>query len=111
MKKPLRSRIGLLTLLLLPALAFGPFGCGPEIIPIILVAAGTASAVAFTFHQLQEITSADLDIKMKQLRLRGMQNGQVTTLEQPLNDAQVQEITHSGKVTVNGVVVPVSRAE
>ena len=46
---------------------------------------------------------------MKRLKLQGMQNGVRTSVEQQLSDAQFQQITREGKVSVNGVVIPVSR--
>jgi hypothetical protein len=99
----------LLILLIIPALALGPIGCGVEAIPVILAVATTAGVVALTIHQFQQIESAELDNQMKRLRLRGMQNGQLTTVDQPLNDQQFSEIHRSGKVDVNGQVIRVSR--
>ncbi len=112
MKKLQRQIVRILLLLLLiPALALGPFGCcgGVEAIPVILAVTATAGAVALTIHQFQQIESADLDIQMKRLRLRGMQDGRLTTVEHQLNDATFQKIAREGKVNVNGVVIPVSR--
>jgi hypothetical protein len=97
-------------LLLIPALAMGPFGCcGAEALPLILAVATTAGVVALTIHQFQQIESAELDNQMKRLKLQGMQNGVRTSVEQQLSDAQFQQITREGKVSVNGVVIPVSR--
>jgi len=106
-----RSNVKKLSLLLLiPALALGPFGCcGAEAIPLIIAVATTAGVVAFTINQFQQIESAQLDNEMRRLRLRSMENGRLTTFEQPLSDAEYRDIRNSGKVSVNGVVIPVSR--
>jgi hypothetical protein len=101
----------LLALLLIPALACGPIGCGAEVavIPTILAVATTAGVVALTIHQFQQIESAELDNQMKRIRLNGMQNGVSSSVEYQLNAEQSAEINRSGQVRINGQVIPVSR--
>ncbi len=99
-------------LLLIPALALGPIGCGVETaIPAILAVATTAGVVAFTIYQFQQVESAQLNIEMQKLRLRGMQNGIPVTVEHTLSTAECNQIAASGKVSVNGQEVLVTRAE
>jgi heme O synthase-like polyprenyltransferase len=109
LQRPIVRKLALL--LLIPAMALGPFGCcgGIEAIPVILAVTATAGAVALTIHQFQQIESADLDNQMKRLQLRGMQDGRLTTFEHQLSDDAFQQIAREGKVNVNGVVIPVSR--
>jgi hypothetical protein len=106
MTKCQSPRIRKFTLLMLIAtLALGPVGCGPEAIPLIVSTCVVVGVVAVTIHEIQEVQSAQLDIEMKRLRLQGMQNGRVTTVEHELDDGQVRQIVESGKVQVNGKVL------
>ena len=103
-----RTKVSTLALLLLiPGLALGPIGCGPEVIPTIIVLATTAGVVAFTISQFQQIESGQLDIEMKKLRLQGIRDGIRTSVEhqlsddgfgdQPLGQGSCQRRGHSGQ--------------
>jgi len=98
----------LLALLLLPALALGPIGCGAEAIPVIISACVVVGTIAFTIHEVQEVESAYLDTQMKRLRLQGMKNGMPVTIERELNNDQLRGITSAAKVNVNGQDINVS---
>jgi hypothetical protein len=80
-------------------------------LPVIVTTLTVAGLIAFTIHEFQEVTSVELDIQMKRLRLQGMQDGHLTTVERQLNDREFREVDSSGKVLVNGNVVPVSRSQ
>ena len=100
LRKP-RNR--LLALLLVSTLALGPIGCGAEaVLPVVILWVTTAGLVALTIYQFQQIESAQLNIEMQRLRLRGMQDGRLVTIDQALTASQVEKISSSGKVIVNG---------
>lgn len=105
MLKIKRSKSRLIALLLIPTLAIGPIGCGPELIPVIVTTCLVVGVVAVTIHEIQEVQSAQLDIEMKTLRLHGMKNGQVVDTDHKLDADQVRKIVDSGKVKINGKVL------
>jgi hypothetical protein len=87
----------------------GPIGCGMEAaIPTVATALAMAGLLALTIHQFQEVQSAQLDIEMKRLRLQGLRNGEVVTVEHPLSGDDYRKIIEKGKVRINGKVIQVS---
>jgi ATP sulfurylase len=110
MRKLQNSTIRRLAFLaMFPFLALGPIGCGPEAITTVFVVATTAGAVAFTINQFQQIESVQLENHIKRLRIKGMNDGVVSTVEKELNDDEYRKVVRSGKVSLNGKLVPVSR--
>jgi hypothetical protein len=105
-----RSKVNVFALLLLiPALALGPIGCGPEAVATILAIAGAAGGVAFSVNQFQQIEAVRLDMELKRLQIEGIQNGVKSRVEHQLDDEQYRTINSSGAVRINGVDVLVSR--
>ncbi|WP_076351819.1 hypothetical protein [Paludisphaera borealis] len=101
-----RSKSRVIPLLLIPALAFGPIGCGgPEFIPLFVAGCSVVGIAAITVYEIQQVQSAQLDIEMKTLRLQGLKNGQVVESDHRLDADQVRKIVDSGKVKINGKVL------
>jgi hypothetical protein len=103
-----QQKVRLIVLLLLPALALGPIGCGAEAIPIIVSTCAVVGLIALTVHEVQQVESAHLDNEMRRLRLRGLRNGLPVTIDTPLTDEQFSKIRSSKEVSVNGTTIPVA---
>ena len=102
------TKIKWLALLLLPTLAFGPVGCGPEVITMVAGATAFLGGLAFTFHQFQMIEEARLDIELKRLEIQGrLHDGNRDTVHETLSRSQIEELRRIGKVRINGRVLPV----
>lgn len=100
LRKP-RNR--LLALLLVSMLALGPIGCGAEaVVAEVILWVSAAGLVALTIYEFQQIESAQLNIEMQRLQLQGMRDGHRVTINQPLTPSQVEKVSSSGKVIVNG---------
>lgn len=72
-KLNLSARHLLPLLLLLPALALGPIGCGPELVvaaPVVLKAVAVVLVAAEGVHQLQKVEAGRLDVETKEEQLR-----------------------------------------
>jgi len=106
MRTTFRKKI--VPLLLIGATILCSPGCGPELVPIVIVGLTISSMAVTTIQGMQQIDQANLDRELKQLQLKGLKNGQpVTTLTTLTND-QVRQIQSSGRVKVNGTSYPVS---
>ena len=106
LRKP-RNR--LLALLLVSTLALGPIGCGAgAVLPVVILWVTTAGLVALTIYQFQQIESAQLNIEMQRLRLRGMRMADWSR-STGVDCFTGREDQLLGKVIVNGQELLVTR--
>lgn len=68
-------------LLLLPALALGPIGCGAELAVAVPIAVKTAAVIgvgAAAYHEVQKVKETEIDIAIKQQHLRQYERDSLT---------------------------------
>ncbi len=82
-------------------LASGVVGCGPEVVAVIAVAGGMATAIAPVVGVIwlcKNIENVSMDTEKKKLEIQGIHDGRREVQEVDLSDDEVQQIQRTGKV-------------